>query len=666
MAISTSDSFVKALGQVPVLDSAQLEAVSQELAAKYGEPKRLAAELVKRGWLTAYQARYVLAGQPQALVLGPYLLIDRIGEGMAGKVYKARHTPRNLIVALKVLHKETLEDPELLGRFKREIEVAAALSHPNIVRAYEAGTIGGTTHFLAMEFVDGTDLEKMVKDKGSLPADQACNYIRQACLGLHQAQEKGLVHRDIKPSNLLVSLSEEESLNVTRSGGWPTPWGVVKILDLGLARITPTPQSTTKNLTVMSGCSVMLGTPDFMAPEQALDFASADARSDIYSLGCTFYYLLTGSLVFPGGTLPEKLIKHQAIEPKPIEQFRSDLPAELLALVRKMMAKDPKDRQQSPGEVTRELTRLIARLDPSKATPPLQLKKKPDTFFQSAKKEVPPPPAKKPEPAKRKKESTVHLPASANPFADLDSSRRDTSVKTDPTRKDDSRPTEPDAPSVFQEKLKNLTGADGEMPTWLARLTLLTQNYGIWIAAGAGILIVLFLVLYVLFAGGGSPDAPPDLVKDGPVSTRKEEPVYLCDLPAVDVKVGHGTLGKRGDLGYDNQRVAVKGLPSNHALSMHPPRSGSAKVGFVLGKNYETFKATVAINDSADQSESTLTFIVWGDGKELWRSRGIKNRGDTIAVSVPVKGVERLDLEVHCPGGNNKAHAVWVDPYVTR
>src|SRR5262249_54225737 len=227
-------------------------------------------------------------------------------------------------------------------------QVVSQLSHPNIVQAFDAGPLG-QAHGLVMEYVPGIDLARLVKQSGPLPVGQACDYIRQAALGLQYCHEKGLVHRDIKPSNLLV----------TKAHGSPSV-GLVKILDLGLARLQPTEKDTivktdedmTSLLTPRG--PVILGTPDYMAPEQAEHFHGADIRADIYSLGCTFYYLLAGQAPFAGGSSLGKLIQHQQVEPD-WKQLGPNLSAPLQVVLQKMLAKRPEDRCQAPGEVAAAL-----------------------------------------------------------------------------------------------------------------------------------------------------------------------------------------------------------------------------------------------------------------------------------------------------------------------
>ena len=224
-----------------------------------------------------------------------------------------------------------LARPDAVERFYQETMGAGQLCHANIVHAYDAGPVGARL-ILALEFVDGVDLEKLVEKGGALPAAQAVDYIRQAAVGLQHAHEKGLVHRDIKPSNLLLAKPQ---------AGQST----IKILDMGLARLNqPVRGSRTANLTVVGGASIMQGTPDYMAPEQALDFHTADIRADIYSLGCTFYHLLAGQPPFPGGTSRERLQRHLQEEPRPLTELNPHVPQEFAQLVARMMAKDPDDR----------------------------------------------------------------------------------------------------------------------------------------------------------------------------------------------------------------------------------------------------------------------------------------------------------------------------------
>jgi serine/threonine-protein kinase len=363
MALATAGSLVDAVRQFRLLEPAQLQELGR-LQKRWPDPRLLAKELHQRGWLTSYQINLLLSGRGSALVLGPYHLLEKLGEGGYGQVYKARHQTLHRIVALKVLRPDLLSDKEAVSRFYREMEVASKIDHPNIVHAFDAGPIGSAL-VLAMEYVNGVGLDRLVRDRGPLAVAQAVNYICQAAQGLQHAHERGLIHRDIKPANLLVSTKDEGPSTKGSShsdyGLRTSSFGLVKILDLGLARLQqPSPGSPTSNLTILSDQTVTQGTPEYMSPEQALDFHSADGRADIYSLGCTFYYLLTGSPPFPTGSLAEKLMQHQQAEPPAVEKFRSDLPVGLADILRKMLAKQPKERPQNLGEVMHALAPIAS------------------------------------------------------------------------------------------------------------------------------------------------------------------------------------------------------------------------------------------------------------------------------------------------------------------
>src|SRR5262249_45066144 len=216
-------ALVDALRRYRLLDAAQLGEVGRELTPRFALPLDLARELLRREWLTAYQVNQLMQGRGHELLRGSYVLLERLGEGGMGAVFKAKHWKLKRVVALKLIRKERLGNAEGVRRFLREIRAAAQLDHAHVVRAYDAEEVEGT-YLLAMEFVPGTDLAKLVKQRGPLPVSQACDYVRQAALGLQHAHQRGLVHRDVKPSNLLL----------TADGN------TVKVLDLGLARLTTT------------------------------------------------------------------------------------------------------------------------------------------------------------------------------------------------------------------------------------------------------------------------------------------------------------------------------------------------------------------------------------------------------------------------------------------
>ena len=332
-----ADELLDSLEQCALLSHEQRAELARKPQCR-SDLRALTKDLLQRGWLTPFQANQIAQGRCQELVLGSYVILERLGAGGTGQVFKARHRSMQRIAAIKILRPELVADAEAVARFYREIKVVSQLSHPNIIHALDAGPIG-TSHILIMEYVDGADLEHLVQKRGPLPVAEACDYVRQAALGLQHAHERGLVHRDIKPSNLLVTSRTNRSAGSAR---------LVKILDLGLARLHHHDGDASANITAQCGNSALAGTPNYLAPEQAIDFHGADIRADIYSLGCTLFFLLTGEPPFPGTTLAEKLLKHQQAEPPALEKRRPDVPKGLPAVFRKMLAKRPEDRFATP------------------------------------------------------------------------------------------------------------------------------------------------------------------------------------------------------------------------------------------------------------------------------------------------------------------------------
>jgi serine/threonine protein kinase len=277
---------------------------------------------------------------PELAASRQYQVIRELGRGGMGVVYLAKNLRMDRMEVLKVVSKDLLDKPGAAERFLREIRSAAKLSHDNVVKAYSSPEVGDLLLF-AMEYVEGEDLAKVVKEHGPLPVPNACFYAHQAAQGLQHAFEHGMVHRDIKPHNLILSRQGKKH--------------VVKILDFGLAKATRE-KGTEHELT---GAGKMLGTPDYIAPEQTLDAASADIRADMYSLGCTLYYLLAGAPPFKGKSLFEILQAHISTEAKPLNEVRPEVPAELAAVVAKMMAKEAGQRYQKPIEVAQALAPFI-------------------------------------------------------------------------------------------------------------------------------------------------------------------------------------------------------------------------------------------------------------------------------------------------------------------
>jgi serine/threonine protein kinase len=299
---------------------------------------------------------------PTELLSHPrYRLIRWLGAGGMGVVYQAEHRLMERLVALKIISKKLTDNAVTVARFQKEVKAAAKLSHPNIVASYDAEQ-AGDLHFLVMEFIEGTSLARLVEDRGPLPVSLACDYVRQVALGLQHASEHGLVHRDIKPQNLML-----------------TPNGQVKILDFGLAGFV----SENGPVGSLTELGQGLGTPDYVAPEQIRDTHSADIRSDIYSLGCTLYFLLTGQPPFPEGSVSQKVAAQLERMPRAISDLRRDLPDGLAQVVERLMAKTPDRRYQKPVEVAEALAPFSIKREEGRQSASIWRKLKPNRHLIS-------------------------------------------------------------------------------------------------------------------------------------------------------------------------------------------------------------------------------------------------------------------------------------------
>jgi eukaryotic-like serine/threonine-protein kinase len=334
------DEFLDLVHKSGVTDEKRLDSYVHKLRANSGmpaEPAKLAGLMVRDGILTQFQAEHIAQGKWRRFTIGKYKVLEKLGSGGMGSVFLCEHKLMRCMRAIKILPVAKAQDEAALGRFYREARAVAAIDHPNIVHAYDIDQ-DESLHFLVMEYVDGASLQELVKKSGPLSVLRACHYIHQSAIGLDHANRAGLVHRDIKPGNILVARD-----------------GAVKILDMGLARFF----NDEEDILTRKFDENVLGTADYLAPEQAIDSHTVDIRADIYGLGATFYFMLTGKTPFGEGTIAQKLLWHQSRNPKSVRELRPDVPAGVEAIVKKMMAKDPADRYAEPGELAAALLPFV-------------------------------------------------------------------------------------------------------------------------------------------------------------------------------------------------------------------------------------------------------------------------------------------------------------------
>jgi len=322
-----------------MIDEAKLSGYHQRRQVGRGlpqDPRDAADAMVRDGLLTYFQAEQFLLGKWRGFTIGKYKLLERVGVGGMGQVFLCEHMFMKRRIAIKVLPPAKAEQPAALGRFYREARAAGCLEHPNIVRTHDIDQ-DGNLHFIVMEYVDGPNLLEIVKKFGPMDLARSVNYAHQVAVGLEYAFRAGIIHRDVKPGNVLVDRH-----------------GKAKILDMGLARFY---RDQTDNLTVKYDDKIVLGTADYVAPEQVANSHNADIRADIYALGASLYFMLAGHPPFPSGTVSQKLLWHRTKDPTPIRQIRPEVPEGLALVVARMMAKDPNQRYQTPAEVAAELAK---------------------------------------------------------------------------------------------------------------------------------------------------------------------------------------------------------------------------------------------------------------------------------------------------------------------
>jgi serine/threonine protein kinase len=307
--------------------------------------------MVAKQYVTEHQANLLLRGKSERFYISQYKILERIGKGRMAGVYKAVHH-LGQVVALKILPPSKAKDAELLGRFQREARIALRLKHPNVVRTFQAGEDDGL-HFIVMEYLDGETLDDILQRRGKLPPGEAVRLIHQALLGLQHLHEQNIVHRDLKPGNLMLVPGHER--------GKPdnTLHATVKLMDVGLGRTLFDEGDEGQN-PELTGSGVVLGSPDYMAPEQAREARAADIRSDIYSLGCTLYHALAGQPPFPDSNLVRKMVKHATETPAPVREFNRDVPDGLQQILEWMIAKDPAQRYPTPERAAQALQVFLA------------------------------------------------------------------------------------------------------------------------------------------------------------------------------------------------------------------------------------------------------------------------------------------------------------------
>lgn len=351
MAVSSSE-FLRHLRDSQLLENNQL-AQAVEVAASLNS-RQFGKWLVRKDWLTKWQVGQLLKGRSR-FFLGKYKLLDLLGKGGMGSVYKAEQPELGRIVSLKVMSQELLKSPEAVKRFHREIRSVGALSHPNIVTAYDADCVHNT-HFLVMEFVNGHSLRQWIDIHGQLPVAWSCHVAHQVAVGLQHTASRGMVHRDIKPSNILL---EEAETSRPR----------VKILDLGLARFS---QSTASSALTSTG--QIMGTIDYIAPEQADNPKAADVRADIFSLGCTLFEMLAGQVPYTGETLVERLVSRMRMEAPALRSLRPEILPALETVVARCLCREPAERYQTPEDLASELAAFTSEPQPD-AQPVAQISK---------------------------------------------------------------------------------------------------------------------------------------------------------------------------------------------------------------------------------------------------------------------------------------------------
>lgn len=626
------EDFVAHLSSSGLMPSEEVDAFRDSLPdeKKQGDAQEFARELVRQKKLTAYQATAVYQGKALSLFLGKYLVLDKLGQGGMGMVFKARHRTMQRLVAVKVLPSSATKSPENVQRFHREVQAAARLTHPNIVAAFDAGE-ANKTHFLVMEFVDGRDLSQLVKKQGPLPVEKAVECILQAAQGLAAAHQAGIVHRDIKPANLLL---DQE--------------GVVKILDMGLARLDDGASSG------MTQTGTIMGTVDYMSPEQAMNTKNADGRSDIYSLGCSLYFLIAGKVPFQGDSLMEKLMAHRE---QPIPSLTAECPAAppaLDAVFQKMMAKEQTHRYQTMGEVIQALQTCLTAspvaanfgledlaVAPEENSALLSFLRNNSDIQQPASSPSVKSSAGDSKKTKAGGSSTLKRPASAETIAH-------------------SNMTEPKAVAsvIAQKRVPR-----NKLIAGVSVVVVLLVGLGFWMTRTAPPALVDNAETKAAVKANATASTATKTVAAAAKSEPPPLPLFLDDLIATDVfcypKNVLATHGKD----HTGATMLWKETPLEHSLFMHPAgKEKLARVVYRLDKGYSVMRGTAGM---VRRSVSPQVFHVYGDGKLIWESLPMQSKDSGKEATIDLRGIAELRLEVVSDGDTGSAHAVWIDAQLT-
>ena len=598
-------------------------------------PRRMLGQiLVEKGYLSTEQVAGLVVEQErqtQGRTLGPYELVGKLGAGGMGTVYKARDTRSGEVVALKVLPEKFASDATLVSRFQREARLGMEMRHPNIVRTLDHGEAQGA-QYLALELVEGGDLDQRAKAEGKLPEREALTIVREVVRALSYAHDRGLVHRDIKPANIMFDKS-----------------GKVKLSDFGLVK------SSDPDAADLTQVGEVMGTPHYLSPEQARGEKDLDFRSDIYSLGATLYYLTTGRKPFEGNSPYEVIAKHVSQPLRSPAEVNPALSRGCVALTVKMMAKDRERRYRSFEELAVDLDRLLRGEAPLRAAlpavPRVSVASPAAVLSEPAGGERKPPPVQLGALEERKHANTKRLIAGAVIAAFLLGalllylgSRDNRSGPVEAQRAPEKTREVPAAPGKVPAKTESLP-VKTTPPAQPEPLPLKTEP----------------------------PPAQPE-IKPAPA-----KPVFLADLPELEVRTldkQHQHFEKwsfgKGRFGRNGIPIQVQGQPSPRGLAMNVPGvdRSTARVSYALGKRFGAFQTVAALNDTASfngtgRSASPLTFRVLLDGDVKWTSKELQAAGSSETCEVEVAGIEKLELQVECAGSHWFGQGVWLEPRLT-